>query len=78
MAWIRFIPGFLLRTFVRLASRTIGMQMRYGVVGISAAGMFGAGAMRLVPLSAATVRTTLSDRPFSSYHPRMQPVRGRG
>jgi 2-oxoacid dehydrogenases acyltransferase (catalytic domain). len=31
--WIRFIPSFLLRSFVRLASRNIGMQKRFGVVG---------------------------------------------
>ena len=42
-AWIRFIPGFLLRTFIRLASRNIGMQKRFGVVGVTAVGMFGSG-----------------------------------
>lgn len=31
--WIRFIPSFLLRSFVRLASRNIGTQKRFGVVG---------------------------------------------
>lgn len=55
MAWIRFIPGFLLRSFVRLASRSITMQKRYGVVAVTAVGMFGAGALWLVPLTAATV-----------------------
>ena len=55
MAWIRFIPGFLLRTFIRLASRNIGMQKRYGVAGVTAVGMFGAGPLWLVPLTSATV-----------------------
>lgn len=55
MAWIRFIPGFLLRTFVRLASRSITMQKRFGVVAVTAVGMFGAGALWLVPLTSATV-----------------------
>lgn len=40
MTWIRFIPGFLLRTFVRLASRNVAMMDRYGAVGVTAVGMF--------------------------------------
>ncbi|MEZ4726919.1 MAG: 2-oxo acid dehydrogenase subunit E2 [Caldilineaceae bacterium] len=55
MGWIRFIPGFLLRTFVRLASRSITLQKRFGVVAVTAIGMFGAGALWLVPLTSATV-----------------------
>jgi pyruvate/2-oxoglutarate dehydrogenase complex dihydrolipoamide acyltransferase (E2) component len=55
VAWVRFIPNFLLRTFVRLASRNIPMQKRFGVVGVTAVGMFGAGPMWLVPLTSATV-----------------------
>ena len=54
-AWIRLIPGFLLRAFIRLASRNVRMQKRFGVVGVTAVGMFGSGAMWLVPLSSATV-----------------------
>jgi pyruvate/2-oxoglutarate dehydrogenase complex dihydrolipoamide acyltransferase (E2) component len=54
-AWIRFIPGFLLRTFIRLASHNIGMQKRFGVVGVTAVGMFGSGPMWLIPLTSATV-----------------------
>jgi pyruvate/2-oxoglutarate dehydrogenase complex dihydrolipoamide acyltransferase (E2) component len=55
VGWVRFIPGFLLRTFIQLASRNISMQKRYGVVGVTAVGMFGAGPMWLVPLTNATV-----------------------
>jgi pyruvate/2-oxoglutarate dehydrogenase complex dihydrolipoamide acyltransferase (E2) component len=54
-AWIRFIPSFLLRIFVRLASHNIGMQKRFGVVGVTAVGMFGSGPMWLIPLTSATV-----------------------
>ncbi len=53
--WVRFIPGFLLRSFTRLASRDIGIQKRYGVAGVTAVGMFGSGPMWLVPLTGATV-----------------------
>jgi pyruvate/2-oxoglutarate dehydrogenase complex dihydrolipoamide acyltransferase (E2) component len=53
--WVRFIPGFLLRTFVRLASHNINMQKRFGVVGVTAVGMFGLAPMWLVPLTNATV-----------------------
>lgn len=38
--WVRFIPGFLLRTFVRLASQNITMMDRFGAVGVTALGMF--------------------------------------
>jgi pyruvate/2-oxoglutarate dehydrogenase complex dihydrolipoamide acyltransferase (E2) component len=55
VAWTRFIPSFLLRTFVRLASRNIAMQKRFGVVGVTAIGMFGHGPMWAVPLTSATV-----------------------
>ena len=54
-AWIRFIPAFLLRTFIHLASRNIAMQKRFGVAAVTAVGMFGSGPMWLVPLTAATV-----------------------
>jgi pyruvate/2-oxoglutarate dehydrogenase complex dihydrolipoamide acyltransferase (E2) component len=40
MTWIRYIPGFLMRSFVRLASRNVSMMKRYGAVGVTAIGMF--------------------------------------
>ncbi|MDI6900902.1 MAG: 2-oxo acid dehydrogenase subunit E2 [Anaerosomatales bacterium] len=55
MGWIRFVPAPLLRTFIRLAARSIRMQQRYGVVGVTAVGMFGAGPLWLIPLTNATV-----------------------
>jgi pyruvate/2-oxoglutarate dehydrogenase complex dihydrolipoamide acyltransferase (E2) component len=54
--WImRLIPGFLLTQFIRLAARNIGIARRYGVVGVTAVGMFGPSPMWIVPLSGATV-----------------------
>ncbi len=53
--WIRFIPGFLLQTFVRLASNNISMKKRFGVVAVTAVGMFGIGPLWLVPLTSGTV-----------------------
>ena len=58
-AWVRFIPIFLLKMFVRLASKSIRMQMRYGVVGVTAVGMFGASSLWLVPLTSATVTVAI-------------------
>ena len=54
-AWVRFVPGFLLKTMTRVASRDIGIQKRYGVAGVTAVGMFGSGPMWLIPLTGATV-----------------------
>lgn len=55
----RFIPGFLLRSFIRLASRSVPMMKRFGTAGVTAVGMFGAGASWFVPLSGATVAVTV-------------------
>jgi len=40
LTWIRFIPSFLFRLFIRLASRNIHMMARYGAVGVTAVGMY--------------------------------------
>lgn len=52
IAWLRFIPGFLFRTFIGLASSNTHMMERFGAVGVTAVGMFGPKnqAMWLVPL----------------------------
>jgi pyruvate/2-oxoglutarate dehydrogenase complex dihydrolipoamide acyltransferase (E2) component len=57
--WIRFIPSFLLRMFIRAASHNIYMQKRFGVIGVTAVGMFGNGALWFIPLSGATVVATV-------------------
>jgi pyruvate/2-oxoglutarate dehydrogenase complex dihydrolipoamide acyltransferase (E2) component len=59
MGWVRFIPGFLLRSFIRVASRSIRMVGRYGALSVTAVGMFGEGALWFVPLGGATVLVTV-------------------
>lgn len=41
LRWLKFIPAFLFRSFVKIASKNISMMERYGAVGITAVGMFG-------------------------------------
>ena len=53
--WVRFIPSFLFRLMIRVASRSVRVAKRYGVVTVTSVGMFADGAMWLVPLSASTV-----------------------
>jgi pyruvate/2-oxoglutarate dehydrogenase complex dihydrolipoamide acyltransferase (E2) component len=50
--WLRFIPAFLFRIFVRIASGNIQMMERYGAIGVTAVGMFGPKnqALWLIPL----------------------------
>ncbi len=58
-SWVRFIPGFLLRTFIRAASHSILMMERFGAVGVTAVGMYGSGALWFIPLSGGTVVVTV-------------------
>jgi pyruvate/2-oxoglutarate dehydrogenase complex dihydrolipoamide acyltransferase (E2) component len=55
MTWIRFIPSFLLKTFVRLADRNISMGVRYGKVAVTAVGMFSKEPVWVIPHGSATV-----------------------
>ena len=55
MEWFRFIPNFLLKTFVRIADRNIAMGIRYGKVAVTAVGMFSEEAVWLIPHGSATV-----------------------
>lgn len=41
ITWIRFIPSFLFRAFIRLASKNLAMMKLYGTAGVTAVGMFG-------------------------------------
>jgi len=62
MTWVKYIPGFLLKTFVRVASRNITMMSRYGVIGVTSVGMFANKdqALWLIPLVAgATVEVAV-------------------
>ena len=52
VTWVRFIPSFLFRIFIRIASKSIYMMERFGTVGVTAVGMYGSKnqALWLVPL----------------------------
>ncbi len=57
--WIRFIPDFLLRTFVRIAEKNITMAKRYGKVCVTAVGMFSKDAAWFIPHGSTTVLVTV-------------------
>ncbi len=53
--WVRFVPSVLFKTMIRLASRSVRVARRYGVISVTSVGMFCTGVTWLVPLSASTV-----------------------
>ena len=57
--WIRFIPGFLLKTFVQLADKNMSMAKRYGKVAVTAVGMFTNEPVWFIPHGTATVLLTV-------------------
>ncbi|MBN2347463.1 MAG: 2-oxo acid dehydrogenase subunit E2 [Bacteroidales bacterium] len=57
--WFRFIPDFLLKTFVRIADKNLVMAKRYGKVAVTAAGMFSKEAVWFIPHGSATVLITI-------------------
>ncbi|HPF52852.1 MAG TPA: 2-oxo acid dehydrogenase subunit E2 [Draconibacterium sp.] len=57
--WIRFIPGFLMKTFIKLADRNITMAKRYGKVAVTAVGMFTNEPIWFIPHGTATVMLTV-------------------
>lgn len=55
-SWItKFIPGFLLKTFVKLADRNVRMGVKYGKLAITSIGMFSANPICIIPHGTATV-----------------------
>jgi pyruvate/2-oxoglutarate dehydrogenase complex dihydrolipoamide acyltransferase (E2) component len=58
-AWLRFVPAALLRTLTRLAYRSIGVWQRFGVIGVTATGMFGSGPSWFVPLTSSTMMVSV-------------------
>lgn len=58
-SWIRFIPNFLLRTFIRIADKNIRMAKIYGKVAVTAVGMFSKEAVWFIPHGSATVLVTV-------------------
>ncbi len=59
ITWIRFIPDFLLRTFICIADRNIKMAKRYGKVAVTAVGMFNKDSIWFIPHGSATVLITV-------------------
>jgi pyruvate/2-oxoglutarate dehydrogenase complex dihydrolipoamide acyltransferase (E2) component len=57
--WIRLIPNFLLKTFIRVADKNIHMAERYGKVAVTAVGMFSKEAIWFIPHGSATVLVTI-------------------
>jgi len=57
--WIRFIPKFLIKTFVRIADKNIRMAMSYGKIAVTAVGMFSEEPVWFIPHGSATVLVTV-------------------
>jgi pyruvate/2-oxoglutarate dehydrogenase complex dihydrolipoamide acyltransferase (E2) component len=57
--WIRFIPSFLLRLFIRKADKNIHMAKKYGKVAVTAVGMFSKAPLWFIPHGTATVLITI-------------------
>jgi pyruvate/2-oxoglutarate dehydrogenase complex dihydrolipoamide acyltransferase (E2) component len=57
--WVRFVPSFLFRAMIRLASRNVRVTQRYGAISVTSVGMFATGSTWLVPLSASTVNVAV-------------------
>jgi pyruvate/2-oxoglutarate dehydrogenase complex dihydrolipoamide acyltransferase (E2) component len=55
LTWVRIIPAFLMKAFIRLADRSIAMGIRYGKTAVTAMGMYGKEAVWFVPHGSATV-----------------------
>lgn len=59
MTWIRFIPGFLMRSFIRIADKNIKIGKHYGKVAVTAVGMFNKTSVWFIPHGTATVLITV-------------------
>ena len=59
ISWVRFIPGFLLRTFIGIADKNITMAQRYGKVAVTATGMFSEEPSWFIPHGSPTVLLTV-------------------
>jgi pyruvate/2-oxoglutarate dehydrogenase complex dihydrolipoamide acyltransferase (E2) component len=57
--WLRFIPNFLLKTFIRIADKNLHMAKIYGKVAVTAVGMFSKEAVWFIPHGSATVLITI-------------------
>jgi pyruvate/2-oxoglutarate dehydrogenase complex dihydrolipoamide acyltransferase (E2) component len=59
ITWLRFIPDFLLMTFIRIADKNLYMAQVYGKVAVTAIGMFSKEALWFIPHGSATVLLTV-------------------
>jgi len=57
--WVKFIPGFLLRSFIRIADRNIKMAKKYGKLSVTAVGMYSKTPLWFIPHGTATVLITV-------------------
>ena len=54
-SWLRYIPPFLLKAFVRIADKNIKMGLKYGKLAITSVGMYTKHPIWLIPHGSATV-----------------------
>lgn len=59
LTWIRFIPGFLLKAFIRLADKNLYMARKYGKIAVTSVGMFSSQPVWFIPHGTATVLLTV-------------------
>ena len=59
MTWIKYIPTFFLKSFIRIADKNIKMGKRYGKVAVTAVGMFNKESIWFIPHGSATVLITV-------------------
>jgi pyruvate/2-oxoglutarate dehydrogenase complex dihydrolipoamide acyltransferase (E2) component len=57
--WVKLIPVFLLKTFIRIADKNITMAIRYGKVSVTSVGMFSKEPVWFIPHGTATVLLTV-------------------
>lgn len=57
--WIQFIPGFLLKLFIRIADKNIHMAKKYGKISVTAVGMYSKEPIWFIPHGTATVLITV-------------------
>jgi len=72
IAWIRFLPGFLLKTFIRIADRNVKLAKKYGKIAVTAVGMFSKEPVWFIPHGSGTLLITVG-----SIERREVPVAGR-
>lgn len=57
--WIRLIPVFLLKLFIRIADKNILMAKKYGKIAVTAVGMYSREPLWFIPHGTATVLITV-------------------